>query len=174
VKAACSCGNIVWCRDCRKNERQRRRRNGLPPLPPRPKRTEELFWAKADKSGDCWIWTAAVGKDGYAKAAIEGKVMHASRAAYQFAIGPIPEGLVIDHLCSNTLCVNPAHLEAVTQRENVLRSRNFAAKQARQTECIHGHPFTPENTYVHRGHRYCRTCRNHRWMEMYRRRKALA
>ena len=78
----------------------------------------------------------------------------------------------LDHLCRNTRCVNPEHLEAVTQRENILRGIGFAARQARQENCIHGHAFTPENTYVHKGHRYCRACRNRRRSELHYRRKA--
>lgn len=74
--------------------------------------------------------------------------------------GPIPEGLVIDHLCRNRGCVNPDHLEAVTQRENILRGEGLAAANARKTHCPKGHPYSGENLYVvpSSGRRQCRIC----------------
>jgi hypothetical protein len=90
--------------------------------------------------------------------------------AYELAIGPIPEGLTIDHLCRNRGCVNPAHLEAVTNRTNLLRGDGIAALNARKTHCKRGHEFTPENTYVWReGTRACRAC--HTAQEQARRQK---
>ena len=83
----------------------------------------------------------------------------AHRIAYEKANGPIPAGMQIDHLCRNRACVNPSHLEAVTQRENLLRGTGTPAKNAAKTQCKHGHPFDATNTYVKpNGSRQCRAC----------------
>lgn len=71
---------------------------------------------------------------------------------YEAFVGPIPDGLQIDHLCRVRHCVNPAHLEPVTIAENVRRGA------AAQTHCKYGHEYTPENTVIHHGGRECRTC----------------
>lgn len=87
--------------------------------------------------------------------------MKAHRYAYEtLGPGPIPDGLVLDHLCRNRACCNPAHLEAVPQRTNVLRAPTAqatinAAKQA----CVRGHPYTADNTYPFQGKRLCKACR---------------
>jgi len=76
----------------------------------------------------CWIWSPATDSAGYAKARIQGVTYLAHRAVYALWYGPIPPGLVIDHLCQVKCCVNPSHLEAVTQPENVRRSHIFRRK----------------------------------------------
>jgi hypothetical protein len=82
------------------------------------------------------------------------------RVAYELLVGPIPEGLELDHLCRNTRCVNPEHLEPVTGRENLMRAvSSWAAKNAAKTHCPQGHPYDEENTKVKRdGGRACRAC----------------
>lgn len=83
----------------------------------------------------------------------------AHKWAYESIVGPVPEGMELDHLCRNRACVNPAHLEAVSRRVNQLRGLSISAKNARKTHCVHGHPLTGENVYEWRGSRYCRACR---------------
>lgn len=113
---------------------------------------EARFWSKVDKTSGCWLWTGAVTGSGYGSGSAGGKAVLAHRWAYELMVGPIPEGLEIDHLCRVTLCVNPAHLEPVTHDENVRR--------AMVTHCPAGHPYDEENTYVRpdRGSRECRVC----------------
>lgn len=98
--------------------------------------------------------------DGYGQIWVDRKMRRAHRIAYELFIGPIPDGLVVDHLCRNRACVNPAHLEAVTHGENVLRGVNPAAQRSRQTHCQRGHELTGDNLYTHGGRRRCRTCNN--------------
>ncbi|MGY5129225.1 HNH endonuclease signature motif containing protein [Streptomyces nigrescens] len=108
----------------------------------------------------CWQWTGYLLPNGYAQFWRGGQKLYAHRVAYEAVRGPIPDGLVIDHLCRNRGCANPDHLEAVTSRINTLRGIGFCAIRARQTHCIHGHAFDAANTYVApNGTRKCRTCR---------------
>lgn len=107
---------------------------------------------------------AVKSKQGYGKLKWEGKVIHAHRVSYELFIGKIPNGLQIDHLCRNTSCVNPFHLEAVTAKENILRGDSLSAKNARKTSCKNGHKFSKENTIIRKeGGRACRTCDKLKW-----------
>src|SRR6266576_3456485 len=101
---------------------------------------QQRFWAKVDRRGseECWPWQANRGR-GYGNVWIAGRMYRAHRVAYELLIGPIPEGLTLDHLCRNRGCVNPAHLEPVTSRENTLRGEGISANNARKTHCKHGH-----------------------------------
>lgn len=94
------------------------------------------------------------------------------RFAYEFLIGPIPEGLQLDHLCRRPHCVNPDHLEPVTPRENYLRGISPAAVNATKMECRRGHPFDEQNTYVYRGRRHCKACQRERVRDFRARRQA--
>lgn len=106
----------------------------------------------------CWIWRGRPDKNGYGHLKINGRGVKAHRYGYELLVGPIPDGMQLDHLCRNRLCVNPTHLEPVTSRENTLRGQTLAASQAAQTHCIHGHPLFGENLRMCGRKRVCRTC----------------
>jgi hypothetical protein len=114
---------------------------------------------RPDDNG-CWMWIGAVHSRGYGHFWSGEKLVLAHRFSYTFFVGPIPPGLVIDHLCRTPLCVNPAHLEAVTERVNILRGTGVTAQQAVKTHCVHGHPLSGENLMVlaRTGERVCRIC----------------
>ena len=129
------------------------------------------FWAKVDRSGPlcpllgscCWLWLGGSGgKGGPEQRYGQYRARRAHRLAYEAVIGAIPDGRVLDHLCRNRLCVNPAHLEPVTHQINILRGVGHAAENAKRTICKNGHPLTGENLLVAAGRRHsrrvCRTC----------------
>ena len=112
------------------------------------------------QESDCWLWARNVisSKCDYGKIFINGKYKLAHRVVYESLVGPIPEGMDMDHLCRVPRCVNPQHLEPVTRSENVRRGM-AGILQVRVTECPYGHPYTTNNTYVYRdGRRKCRAC----------------
>jgi len=129
------------------------------------------FWAKIDVTDARWTWTGRLGDDGYAQLDKPGKhngQVSGHRFAYTLLVGPIPEGLVIDHLCRNHACVNPDHLEPVTQRENMLRGVSPWAAKARRTKCKRGgHLLAGANLRVAVG-RECRECSLENSRELYR------
>lgn len=122
-----------------------------------PENVAERFFAKVDKTDDCWLWRGGTGGNHYGKFRPYPGAKHTSahRIAYELIVGPIPAGLHLDHVCQNPQCVNPAHLEPVTAAENRRR------QSARQTHCRRGgHPLSGSNLYVGKdGRRYCRRCR---------------
>lgn len=113
------------------------------------------FWHRVEWTPACWPWQGPVQLAGYG---LHGRRL-AHRVAYALAVGPIPEGAELDHLCRNRQCVNPAHLEPVDHRTNALRGEGVGAIHARRTTCPAGHAYDmalPSD----RGRRRCRVCRN--------------
>lgn len=151
------------CRACtyaRTREHKRRVRAAARALNPQVTLAER-FWSKVDAEGDCWEWTAGKCR-GYGLFRVQRQNVLAHRWAWEYLVGPIPEGLHIDHLCRNPPCVNPDHLEPVTQAENT--RRGAAGIWARsKTHCPQGHPYTGENLVIERHAervgRACRECR---------------
>ncbi|MGA5354024.1 HNH endonuclease signature motif containing protein [Streptomyces thermodiastaticus] len=128
----------------------------------------ERFAEKINKSGpwslikgapgQCWIWQAATNRKGYGIFSVNGGSTLAHRFSYELHVGPIPDGLELDHRCRVRACSNPAHLEPVTHAENVRRGK-AGAHYRNRTECPQGHPYDDQNTYRRRnGGRACRQC----------------
>lgn len=142
------------------------RPKGVPPKP-----LEDRLWSKVQKNSPngCWIWTGGVANHGYGEIGVGSRVGGAKRTkllvhrlVYELLVGEIPDGLDIDHLCRNKICVNPAHLEPVTRRENLARGNGNITK----THCPQGHPYDEANTYRKKSRygfqRICRTCERRR------------
>ena len=125
-------------------------------------RIPQRFWQHVTPHGECWLWAAGTGNDGYGKFYYRGRTWRAHRFAFTQINGDVPSSLVIDHLCRTILCVRPEHLEAVTPWENTLRSDNIVALNVRKTHCPHGHPYDGDNLRIKktaRGvQRLCREC----------------
>lgn len=137
-----------------------------PTLPIPLLREDEMdrFWSRVDKTGPCWLWLGAKSW-GYGVINVRrlGRMLRTHRVAYAALVGNPPSGLDLDHLCRNRACCNPAHLEPVPRRVNLLRGDTLVARKARQTHCIHGHELTGENVFIkHQGTRGCLTCRRAR------------
>jgi len=118
----------------------------------------DRFWSKVRETRGCWRWTACH-STGYARFYLPGhKAVPAIRVAYELLVGPIPDGLELDHLCRNKWCVNPYHAEPVTHRENVKRAMALTKKKV----CQRGHDLTvPENVYIFlSGKRNCKICKH--------------
>jgi hypothetical protein len=135
---------------------------------------DDRFWAKVDKTDDCWEWTGARKPTGYGNFWDGARYVLAHRFAYALLMGPIPEGLTIDHLCRVRYCVNPDHMDVVTLQENNERGMTLGVRNAAKTHCPHGHAYDLVNTYIDpgRGHRHCVTCMRQRERDRVRTRKA--
>jgi hypothetical protein len=143
--------------------------------------TRILRRARATKEG-CWVWTGKKTPGGYGQIQAGGRgsgMAYVHRITYEIFVAPIRAGLRIDHTCHtkalqdgtcaggvtcrHRACVNPSHLQAVTQRENLLRGNTGPAANAAKTHCIKGHPFSGPNLILRKsGVRECRTCANAR------------
>lgn len=133
----------------------------------------ERFWSKVrvDLYTGCWEWTAARHERGYGAFYVgpTRRRVFAHRVAYELSVGPIPEGLSLDHLCRNTGCVRPDHLEPVPHRENVVRGVSPVAENAAKTRCPKGHEYDRTTARGDgRVMRTCSTCRRE-YMKAYRR-----
>ncbi len=144
--------------------------------------TEDRFWAKVDKNGPlppirpdlgpCWLWKGKLTRKGYAQFSIKNgypghpqgwEPVAAHRFAYELQVGPIPDGLCIDHLCFVRHCMNGAHLEAVTLAVNTLRSNSPTMLLHRANRCAKGHDLTVHGYNRPTGTgRFCRTCQAER------------
>lgn len=131
---------------------------------PKPVPLHDRFWSKVERTDTCWLWIAAKTGEGYGVIGLgpgRGNGM-AHRVAYELAVGAIPDGMHIDHLCRTPACVNPAHLEPVTNAENTARGYApsiGASHQLAKTHCPRGHEYSEANTRIdRRGARVCRTC----------------
>ena len=133
------------------------------------------FWSKVDVRGDadCWLWTAAKDKFGYGRFMCLGRNAKAQRVSYELTHGPIPAGMVTDHKCRNRQCVNPRHLEPVSNVENIKRGDGLRASSIKfdgSETCPQGHPRTLQNTHYARRRgkdgaviwRSCLVCRRER------------
>lgn len=107
---------------------------------------------------ECWEWNGYKNPGGYALIRFSKYNIRAHRYAFETYIGPIPEGLVLDHICRNRGCVNPHHVRPMTRVENMLIGTRSNQNKGK-THCIRGHEFTPENTIVSNGKRGCRICK---------------
>lgn len=149
-----SCGNIFYQYPSKANRGKRvycSRKCMIIPI-------EEKFWRHVHKTDTCWLWTGRLHRLGYGIITHSSKQQFAHRVGYELLVGPIPEGMELDHVwdrgCRNRHCVNPDHLEPVTHAENMSRG-----ERTRRVQCPHGH--SPDRyKRLPNGHRYCRDCRN--------------
>lgn len=135
----------------------------------------ERFLNKVEKTNKCWLWKAMKDKNGYGIFWERGKHVFAHRYIFKILNESLEDALTIDHLCRVHSCVNPAHLEAVTIGQNVLRGIGIAAINAKKTECKRGHPFSNQNTIRKKnGPRNCRICTNIGQNSRYLKKKGMA
>lgn len=120
---------------------------------------EERFWEKVD-AADCWEYRGAIKDNGYGNfCPHRSRTMLAHRFAWETLVGPIPEGMTLDHMCLNRRCVNPDHLRVMSARENTLAGHSEAALNARKTRCANGHELAGKNLRIRAdGSRACRLC----------------
>lgn len=146
-------------------------------VPKRVPVTQRILRATEQRETGCWIWTRARTEAGYGRIQVNGKSRYVHRIAYEAFIGPIPDGMQIDHLCHtedadcpggsacpHRACCNPAHLEPVAPLENTRRGRGHGS----ETHCPQGHPYAGDNLRMWKGRRVCRSCNRERSATWYR------
>ena len=163
----CYSGGRRSCLQCAKDRRAAR-------ATPKPTLADRLMVRFVPSPIGCWEWTGTMHREGYGALQHEQRKMLAHRAVYELLVGPIPDGMTLDHLCRNRACVNPLHLEPVTLAENVRRGESPPARNARKTHCPRGHSYDEGNTYItpSTGHRQCRTCIAARYADLRRQTEA--
>ena len=135
-------------------------------------RLPSRFWEKVRETPSCWLWTGRTTGYGYGSYWLDGHNRPAHRVAHEALVGPIAEGQYPDHVCRRKTCVNPAHIEVVSGRENTLRGVGPTAANAVKDRCPSGHALTPDNLVpasLKKGWRSCLTCQRRRHQEYKRR-----
>lgn len=146
--------------------REAKRHTGTRPLTD--EEFDARFWMQVEKTESCWLWRGCIDSNGYGVFNRKRKLDRVHRYSYSTANGPIPKGLHLDHLCRVRNCVNPAHLEAVTSKENWRRGMSPAAISVATNKCKRGHELSGEHLYVRPdGWRGCLTCRHENWKRWY-------
>lgn len=154
IRACSICGGKAVARGlCGPHYKRAMRSGELPPKLNVEQERRRRFWANVNKTDSCWDWVGYVTRHGYGNFGhgIAGLTMRAHKLAWEWENGPVPEGLVLDHLCRNRKCVRPEHLEPATPRINALRGIGPTALNSRKSKCKKGHALS-EN-------RECRVCR---------------
>ena len=118
----------------------------------------ERFDVKVERTQSCWIWHGATNQKGYGRFYYEGRTIPAHHFALWQAGRTVPPSLTVDHLCRNPSCVNPEHMEVVSNRENILRGVGPTATNARKTECVNGHDIANAKAYFKSGRGFTRVC----------------
>jgi hypothetical protein len=143
------------------------------------------FWdqVQPEPLSGCWLWNGGLNPKGYGQMRRDNRRLQVHRYAYELLVGPIPEGLELDHLCRVRCCVRPDHLEPVTHAENLRRARGTPRRPAERyiptgrpakTRCKRGHDFTPENTHFTGKQRQCKECKRERSRQWYARKHGRA
>lgn len=124
-----------------------------------PVQSSRWFWGKVKRTASgCWIWIGATYASGYGQIWVNGRLLRAHRVFFEHLVGPIAEGMELDHLCRNTKCVNPDHMEPVSHQENCARGL-AGLNQSMKTHCPNGHAYSGGNLYIRPGgSRECRAC----------------
>jgi len=126
------------------------------------------FWDKVEKTKSCWEWKAFIGKYGYGRFHYQKRPHDAHRVSYWLLVGDIPKDKVIDHICRNRACVNPAHMQLVTRGQNVLLGIGASAMNMRKGLCPKGHKY---DGIKKSGDRFCKTCKNEVFKAWYQKNK---